>query len=83
MTSATMAVGVLVLLTYSLVTVAIWRLGPFFGWGVRPVYMPVVAWQGLVEIALVGMALVLSRWTSGWTGRPVAMLWLFVFGGAW
>jgi hypothetical protein len=82
MTAATMAVLSLVLLTCSTATVAIWRLN-LWGWEVRPVYMPVVAWQGLIDIVLLIGALLVFRSVQSWSGSPVAMLWLVIFAGTW
>lgn len=82
MTAITMATAAMVLLTYSLATVAVWRVSPF-GWYIRPVFVPVVAWQGLIDIALVATAVLLSGRLSRWSSRPVALLWLAIFAGSW
>ena len=54
-----------------------------WGWEIRPVYVPAVAWTGLIDILLLGAVLLLSRGVGRWTGRSVALLWLVILAGVW
>ncbi len=81
MTATTVAIACLVLLTYSAVGVTYWRLTQVFE--IRPIYLPMAAWQGLIDIFLLILAVQLSRFVAGWPGLPVATLWLMVFAGTW
>lgn len=79
MTAAAAAVTALVLLGFSAVAVTIWRVRAV----PLPVYTPYTAWQGLLDIGMLAVALLLIRSLGRWSAWPAAALWLTIFAGTW
>jgi len=81
MTAAASGVAVAVMLAYDAALVGIWRLYQVFV--LPPMYVSAQPWQGLMDLALLGLGLLGSLRVGPWKARATVVLWLLVGAGLW